>query len=141
MRETKPNFPGLLLGLILFVSGNWFGAIFFINILIFIYKGIQLPYAGPYLPMDIILYLCWGFMSLVRPKVGNRGLKRFDPIALFLFSASTLFALVASIYFAFFQTYVLRLEFFFNVFCLAFECLELILGVVSAIMYLIAQKV
>ena len=141
MRESTPNFPGLVLGLLLYVSGGWLGAIFVINILIFIYKGIELPYAGPYYPMDIILYCCWGFMSLVRVKVGNRGVKRFDPIALILFVVCSVFALVASLYFAFYQTYILRLEFFINVFSLALEAVEIILGLVSAIMYMSAQKV
>lgn len=44
-------------------------------------------------------------------------------------------------YFAFFQTYVLRLEFVFNIFCLALEVLEFLLGIISAIMYIAAQKV
>lgn len=141
MRETKPSILGLFLGLLIHVSSGWLALIFIINILLFIYKGIELPYAGPYFPMDVILYCCWGVMSLIRTQVGNRGVRRFDGVALIMFSVVTLFAMIASLYFALYQTYVLRLEFIFNIFSLALECIEFILGLGSAIMYLVAQKV
>lgn len=141
MRETQPNMLGLFLGLLLHVSSGWLALIFVINILLFIYKGIELPYAGPYLPMDIILYVCWGFMSLIRTQVGNRGVRRLDGVALIMFSVVTLFAMIASLYFALFQTYVLRLEFIFNIFSLALEIIEFLLGITSAIMYIVSQKV
>ncbi|EAY18690.1 hypothetical protein TVAG_062950 [Trichomonas vaginalis G3] len=141
MRETQPNILGLFLGLLLHVSSGWLALIFIINILLFIYKGIELPYAGPYYPMDVILYVCWGIMSLIRTKVGNRGVRRLDGVALIMFAVVTLFSGIGSLYFALFQTYVLRLEFIFNIFALALEILEFILGIGSAIMYIVAQKV
>ena len=141
MKETHPNFPGLLLGLIMFVTGKIFFWIFLINFILFIYKGINLPYAGPYLTMDILMYICWGLISLIRHKVGNRGVARFDPSALIFFGIITFFSICASIYFAFYQTYVLRLEFPFNFVSFIIETIELFLAFISGFLYSKSQSI
>jgi len=141
MRETKPNFPGLVLGLIMFVTGRVIFFIFVFNSILFYYKGQTLPYAGPYYSMDVTLYVSWGLISLIRHKVGNRGVARFDPTALFMFVLVTVFSIVSSVYFAFYQTYILRVEYPFNLFCLIVESVECFLGLLAGIMYKSQQSI
>lgn len=141
MRQTKPNIMSLILGLLLNISGYWLFGIWVLNILLFIYKGISLPYAAFCLPLDVVVHCCWGLMSLIRYQVGIRGVARSDSIALIFFGVSTIFALVSSIYLAFYQTYILRLEFIFNVFSLVLELAETILGTTAAVMYMMSRVV
>ena len=85
MRETKPNFPGLVLGLLMRVSMSWIFWIFWITLFVFIYKYYTLPYGPLYFGFEISFVICWGIISLLRIQVGSRAVSRFNPNSLFFF--------------------------------------------------------
>ena len=140
--EINPVLPAIWLSVLMNVSKNWFIWIFFINLLVWIYKGINLPYAGPYLGLEITYYVLWGLISLLRYSIGSHALSRCDPVQIIFFIISTLFAcLCCNLYFVRYQAYILRIELIMNSFCMAIEILEVILALVSMILYIKAQKI
>lgn len=140
--EIKPVLPAIWLSVLMNVSRNWFIWLFWINILVWIYKGINLPYAGPYLGLEITYYVLWGLISLLRYSIGKHALSRCDPVQIIFFIISTLFACVCcNLYFVRYQAYILRIELIFNSFCMAIEILEFILALISAIWYFKLQKI
>lgn len=140
MRDAEPNFPGLLLGLLMRVSKWWVFWIFWITVAVFFYKIYKLPYGPSYFGFEFSFVICWGIISFFRTQVGARGVARFNPLALWMFVISTFFAILVNIYLVFLQVYLLRIEFIFNSFCLGLELVELILGIVAALMYSKSQS-
>ena len=140
--EIKPVLPAIWLSVVMNVSKYWFIWIFWINILVWIYKGISLPYAGPYLGLEITFYVLWGLITILRYSIGGHALARCNGIQLIFFIVSTLFAILCcNLYFVHYQAYILRIELIINSFCMAFESLEVILALVSAIMYMKQQSI
>ena len=135
MRESKPVFPGLVLALILRISKSWLFWIFWIDVLVFIYKGIELPYHSEYLGFEISFLVSWGIITFFRIQVGTRAVARFQPLSFYLFIICTIFALIINCYLLFLQAYSLRIELILNSFCLGVEALEAILALASALMY------
>jgi hypothetical protein len=142
MLERKPIFPAIWLSLIVQVSASWIFWIFWINICVYIYKGICLPYAGPYFGLELTYYIVWGLTSVFRHIIGRHGLARCDPMALIYYVVVTVFTIVAcNLYFVHFQAYILRMELILNAFCMAVECLEAILALVCALVYMKQQAI
>lgn len=139
--EKKPVLPAIWLSVLLNVSRNWLICIFWINILVWIYKGVNLPYAKTYLGLEITYFVLWGLISLLRYSIGNHALSRCDPTQIIFFLISTAFAvLCCNHYFVWYQAYILRIELIMNSFCMAIESLEFILGLISCIWYFVIQK-
>ena len=138
--ESKPHPLSLFLSIIIHVSESWFLWAFGIQILLFIYKGITLLYAGPFLGLDISFFVSWGIITFIRHKIGRRGLARNDGIVLFWFFGLTLFALVANSYLIWFQSYVLRLEELVLIFLFCVESLEALLSLVLGIIAIVSDR-
>jgi transmembrane protein 216 len=140
MIERKPLLPGIWLALVMNLSRSWLFWIFWLNLIVYIYKGICLPYAGRYFDLEITFYVVWGCTTAFRSSVGRHGLSRCEPVGLILFAVITLFTILAcNLYFIRYQAYILRIELIFNSFCMALEILELILAIVCALLYMKAQ--
>jgi hypothetical protein len=136
MIERKPVLPAIWLSLIHHVSKSWVFWIFWINVLVFIYKGICLPYTKSEFGLEVTLYVVWGLTSVLRYSVGSHGLSRCEPLALIFYVLLTLFTMLCgSLYFVHYQVFVLRMELIFNAFCFALQGVETILALVCAIMY------
>lgn len=142
MFEKKPIFPAIWLALIMDVSSTWMLCIFWIEILVFIYKGVCLPYAAPYFGIEITFYIIWGLTTLLRNKIGDHGLARCEPKALVFYLIITLFTILCcNLYFVNYQAYILRIDLILNAFCMAVECLEAILALVCTIAYARKQAI
>jgi transmembrane protein 216 len=140
MLERKPILPAIWLSLIVQVSASWIFWIFWLNILVYIYKGIVLPYAGPYFGLELSYYIAWGLTSVFRHIIGRHGLARCEPTALIYYVIVTVFTIICcNLYFVHFQAYILRMELIFNAFCMAVECVEAVLGIVCAVVYMKQQ--
>jgi len=142
MIETKVFFPAVWLALIMYVSTSWMFWIFLMNIVVFIYKGVALPYSSPSLGLDVTYYCVWGLITLCRHSIGSHGLARGEPFALFSFVVITLFAIIGgNLYFTNYQTYILRIDLVLNAFCMAVECLEALLALICGIHYTRARRI
>jgi hypothetical protein len=142
MLDRKPALPAVWLSLIVQVSASWIFWIFWLNILVYIYKGICFPYTRSYFGVEVTYYIVWGLTSVLRYIIGHHGLARCDPIVLIYYVVVTAFTIIAgNVYFVRYQAYVLRMELILNAFCLAVECLEAILGLACAVVYIQQQVV
>ncbi|KAM4586335.1 transmembrane protein 216 isoform 2-T2 [Fundulus diaphanus] len=119
------------LQVLLYLNTWYFAAFYLAEILMFIYKGILLPYPPDNLVLDVVLLLL--FLALETLRIfyawkGNlceRSLSSF--VSLFiLFPCAAL-----AVYYLLLQTFVLRLEFLLSAVLLCFYGLELLLGVIS----------
>ena len=140
--EMVPVLPAIWLSVLMNSSRNWFISIFWINILVWIYKGINLPYAGPYLGLEVTYYVLWGLTTLLRYNVGCHALARCNPVQIIFYILSTLFTvLCCNLYFVRYQAYILRIELILNSFCMAIEGAEVLLALIAALMYMKQQAI
>ena len=110
-------------------------AIFLIEVLIYIYKGVNLPYPPNTLLAEVLLLLFFPVLEAVRLYFGMKGnLTRRIPALMvgLLFAVPTF---LTSIYFMIWQTYVLRLEFILAIIHVVFVSLELIFSIVALIAF------
>uniref|UniRef100_A0A673MT99 Transmembrane protein 216 n=1 Tax=Sinocyclocheilus rhinocerous TaxID=307959 RepID=A0A673MT99_9TELE len=113
---------------ILFHLNGWYFAAFFIaEILMFIYKGVILPYPQANLILDVVLLLLFLGLETLRLFYGqcDRSLALFVSVAVLVPCA------VLSVYYLLLQTFVLRLEFVLNAVLLCFYSFELVLGLMT----------
>uniref|UniRef100_A0A8C9XMU8 Transmembrane protein 216 n=1 Tax=Sander lucioperca TaxID=283035 RepID=A0A8C9XMU8_SANLU len=117
---------------LLFYLNSWYFAAFYLaEILMFIYKGILLPYPSDNLVLDVVLLVLFLGLETLRIFYGWKGNLCERSLA----SAAALFVLcpctALAVYFLLLQTFVLRLEFILNAVLLCFYALEFLLGLFS----------
>uniref|UniRef100_A0A671LKA5 Transmembrane protein 216 n=1 Tax=Sinocyclocheilus anshuiensis TaxID=1608454 RepID=A0A671LKA5_9TELE len=111
---------------ILFHLNGWYFAAFFIaEILMFIYKGVILPYPQANLILDVVLLLLFLGLETLRLFYGWKGNLCQHSLALFVSVA----VLVPC------ATFVLRLEFVLNAVLLCFYSFELVLGLMTILVF------
>ena len=110
-------------------------AIFLIEVLIYIYKGVNLPYPPNTLLAEVLLLLFFPVLEGVRLYFGMKGnlTRRIPALTVALLFAIPAFLI--SIYFMIWQTYILRLEFILAIIHVVFVSLELIFSVVALISF------
>ncbi|KAF3838841.1 hypothetical protein F7725_010609 [Dissostichus mawsoni] len=112
------------LQVLLYLNIWYFAAFYLAEILMFIYKGIILPYPSDNLVLDVVLLLL--FLGLETLRIFLRAS---------LASCASLFILLPctalAVYFLLLQTFVLRLEFILSAVLLLFYALEFLLGLLS----------
>uniref|UniRef100_A0A3Q3G1Q9 Transmembrane protein 216 n=1 Tax=Labrus bergylta TaxID=56723 RepID=A0A3Q3G1Q9_9LABR len=117
---------------ILFYLNSWYFAAFYLaEILMFIYKGILLPYPSDNLVLDVVLLLLFLALEILRLFYGWKGNLCERSLA----SCASLFILLPcaalAVYYLLLQTFVLRLEFILSAVLLCFYALEFLLGLLS----------
>ncbi|XP_056295653.1 transmembrane protein 216 isoform X5 [Pseudoliparis swirei] len=117
---------------VLFYLNSWYFAAFYLaEILMFIYKGILLPYPADNLVLDVVLLALFLGLETLRLFYGWKGNLCERPLA----SCAALLVLLPcaalAVYFLLLQTFVLRLEFLLSAGLLCFYGLELLLGLLS----------
>ena len=110
-------------------------AIFLVEILIYIYKGVNLPYPPNTLLAEVLLLIFYPVLEAVRLYFGMKGnlTRRIPALAVALLFAVPVF--LTSLYFMIWQTYILRLEFILAIIHVVFISLEIIFSVVSIITF------
>ncbi|XP_037531418.1 transmembrane protein 216 [Nematolebias whitei] len=117
---------------VLFYLNSWYFAAFYLaEVLIFIYKGILLPYPSDNLVLDVVLLLLFLALETLRIFYGWKGNLCERSLSSFL-SLFILFPCAAlAVYYLLLQTFVLRLEVLLSAVLLCFYGLEFLLGVIS----------
>ncbi|XP_026859384.1 transmembrane protein 216 [Electrophorus electricus] len=117
---------------ILFYLNRWYFAAFFIaEILMFVYKGVLLPYPQANLILDIVLLLLYLGLESLRLFYGCKGNLCESSLALTISVGVLVPCTVLSVYYLLLQTFVLRLEFIINAVLLCFYGLELVIGLMT----------
>ncbi|KAK9962952.1 hypothetical protein ABG768_006187 [Culter alburnus] len=117
---------------ILFHLNSWYFAAFFIaEILMFIYKGVILPYPQSNLILDVVLLLLFLGLETLRLFYGWKGNLCQRSLALFVSVSVLVPCAVLSVYYLLLQTFVLRLEVVLNAVLLCFYGFELLLGMMT----------
>uniref|UniRef100_UPI00398E83B0 transmembrane protein 216 isoform X3 n=1 Tax=Pristiophorus japonicus TaxID=55135 RepID=UPI00398E83B0 len=121
---------------ILLLLNSWYYAMYFvIEILLFIYKSLLLPYTSANLALDLVMLFLYLGVEILRIYFGSKGnlSQRKVPltISLMLLGPSA----VMAVYYMLLQTYVLRLEVTINAILLVFYVFELVLCTVGLIRF------
>ncbi|XP_030057020.1 transmembrane protein 216 isoform X2 [Microcaecilia unicolor] len=119
------------LEILLFLNGWYYATYFLLEILIFVYKGLILPYPTANLTLDIVMLFLYLGIEVIRIFYGSKGnlLQRKMPLTISL--GLMIPAAVMAVYYLLLQTYVLRLEAIVNIILLVFYALELLLSIVA----------
>nr|DBA17368.1 TPA: hypothetical protein GDO54_002831 [Pyxicephalus adspersus] len=121
---------------VLFFLNGWYDASYFlIEVLIFIYKGLILPYPTSNIILEVVILFLYLGVEVTRLYLGCRGnqCERKFPLAVSV--GLTIPAGLLSLYFLFLQTYALRLETVLSCILLLFYALEAILGCAALITF------
>ncbi|XP_060784020.1 transmembrane protein 216 isoform X1 [Neoarius graeffei] len=117
---------------VLFYLNVWYFAAFFIaEILMFIYKGILLPYSQANLILDIVLLFLYLGLEALRLFYGWKGNLCESTLILIVSVGVLVPCTVISVYYLLLQTFILRLEFILNAILLCFYTLELVLALIT----------
>uniref|UniRef100_A0A4W5PDM6 Transmembrane protein 216 n=1 Tax=Hucho hucho TaxID=62062 RepID=A0A4W5PDM6_9TELE len=111
------------LQVLFYLNGWYFSAYFLAEGLMFVYKGLLLPYPPATLTLDGVLLLVFFGLESLRISYGWKGNLTECSLAM---SVSVLVpCTVLSVYYLMLQTFVLRLEFILNAVLLSFYSLVL----------------
>ncbi|KAG2426456.1 hypothetical protein HXX76_011687 [Chlamydomonas incerta] len=142
-QQQKPRRRVLTsLGFQIFIYfGGWWDAIYYIlNILVFVYKGLQLPYPDQNFTMEFIFSWLWILIEIPRLFLASKGNKteRSTPIVLSFILVLPLLGMY--VYFVAFQTYVLKIDLFLNGAAIAFVGIQYIFGILAVIRFVMATR-
>ncbi|XP_044219461.1 transmembrane protein 216 isoform X2 [Thunnus albacares] len=131
MLGSQPILSSTPLQILLYLNCWYFAAFYLAEILMFIYKGVLLPYPSDNLVLDVVLLVLFLGLETLRIFYGWKGNLCERSLA----SAVSLFILLPcaalAVYYLLLQTFVLRLEFLLSAVLLCFYGLEFLLGLVS----------
>ncbi|KAI4874750.1 hypothetical protein NFI96_028368 [Prochilodus magdalenae] len=119
------------LQVLLYLNSWYFAAFFVAEVLMFVYKGVLLPYPQANLILDIVLLLLYAGLETLRLFYGWKGNLCERSLTLSVSVFVLVPCTVLSVYYLLLQTFVLRLEFILNAVLLCFYGLELILGLMT----------
>ncbi|XP_068181541.1 transmembrane protein 216 isoform X1 [Antennarius striatus] len=130
-----PRRSSVALQVLLLLNSVYFAAFYLAEILMFLYKGILLPYPSHTLVLDVVLLLLFLGLETLRIFYGWRGnlceRSLASCVSLFLLGACASLA----IYYLLLQTFVLRLEVVLSAVLLCFYSLEFLLGGFSVLAF------
>ncbi|KAK7916220.1 hypothetical protein WMY93_011981 [Mugilogobius chulae] len=119
------------LQILLYLNKWYFTSFYLAEVLMFIYKGVLLPYPTDNLVLDVVLLLLFLALETLRIFYGEKGNLCERPLSSCV-SVLVLFPCAAlSVYFLLLQTFVLRLEVILNSILLCFYGAEFVLGVIA----------
>ncbi|XP_024116124.1 transmembrane protein 216 [Oryzias melastigma] len=128
---SRPILSSTPLQVLLYLNSWYFAAFYLAEILMFVYKGILLPYPSDNLVLDVVLLLLFLALETLRIFYGWKGnlCERSLTSCLSLFILASCAAL--AVYYLLLQTFVLRLEFLLCAVLLCFYSLEFLLGFIA----------
>ncbi|XP_011798118.1 PREDICTED: transmembrane protein 216 isoform X1 [Colobus angolensis palliatus] len=117
---------------ILFFLNAWYNATYFLlELFIFLYKGVLLPYPTANLVLDVVMLLLYLGIEVIRLFFGTKGNLCQRKMPLSISVALTFPSAMMASYYLLLQTYVLRLEAIMNGILLFFCGSELLLEVLT----------
>ncbi|XP_004051356.1 transmembrane protein 216 isoform X1 [Gorilla gorilla gorilla] len=117
---------------ILFFLNGWYNATYFLlELFIFLYKGVLLPYPTANLVLDVVMLLLYLGIEVIRLFFGTKGNLCQRKMPLSISVALTFPSAMMASYYLLLQTYVLRLEAVMNGILLFFCGSELLLEVLT----------
>ncbi|XP_039767327.1 transmembrane protein 216 isoform X1 [Ornithorhynchus anatinus] len=123
------------LEILLFLNG-WYSATYFLlELFVFLYKGLLLPYPVANLILDVMMLFLYLGIEVIRIFFGSKGnlCQRMVPLGISL--ALTFPAAMMASYYLLLQTYVLRLEAVMNAILLLFYGSEMLLQVLTLVTF------
>ncbi|XP_077148825.1 transmembrane protein 216 [Ranitomeya variabilis] len=121
---------------VLFFLNGWYCASYFlIEALIFLYKGLILPYPTSNLVLEVAMLFLYLSIEVTRLYLGCRGNQCERKLPLVVSVGLTIPTGLLALYFLFLQTYALRLETVLSCILLLFYGLEAILCCVALITF------
>ncbi|KAM9832982.1 transmembrane protein 216 [Syngnathus typhle] len=128
---NQPILSSTALQVLLYLNCWYFAAFFLADVLMFIYKGLLLPYPTSNLILDVVLLVLFLGLEILRIFYGWKGNLCEHAVT----TAVSLFLLLPcitlSVYFLLLQTFVLRLEFLLGLVLLCFYGLQFLLSVLA----------
>ncbi|XP_051941007.1 transmembrane protein 216 isoform X4 [Hippocampus zosterae] len=128
---SQPILSSTPLQVLLYLNCWYFAAFFLATILMFIYKGLLLPYPASNLILDVALLFLFLGLEILRIFYGWKGNLCEHAVT----TAVSLFLLLPCItlsaYFLFLQSLVLRLEFLLGLVLLGFYSLQFLLSILA----------
>ena len=106
----------------------WLGIFFVVSILLYIYKGLSLPYRNAGLGFELTFLVVYAMIDWGRLYLGSLGnlTETAKPLAVFVVLSLPL--IFANVFFLRLQTYVLNVDEGLNIIALVLLCLEAVLG-------------
>ncbi|KAM4621926.1 transmembrane protein 216 [Polymixia lowei] len=126
----QPILSSTPLQVLLYLNSWYFAAYFLAEVLMFIYKGIMLPYPSDNLILDVALLLLFLGLEILRIFYGWKGNLCERSLATSVSVLILLPCTALAVYYLLLQTFVLRLEFILSAILLCFYGLEFLLGLV-----------
>ncbi|KAM9221882.1 transmembrane protein 216 [Dugong dugon] len=119
------------LEILFFLNGWYYATYFLLELLIFLYKGLLLPYPTANLVLDVVMLLLYLGIEVIRLFFGTKGNLCQRKVPLGISMALTFPSAMMASYYLLLQTYVLRLEAIMNGILLFFCGSELLLEVLT----------
>ncbi|KAG2489989.1 hypothetical protein HYH03_011618 [Edaphochlamys debaryana] len=121
--------------------GAWWDFIYYVvNIAVFIYKGLTLPYPSTNFAMEFSFSWLWILIDAPRLFLASKGNKTERALPIIFSGVLGLPVLGMYIYFIAFQTYVLKIDQLTNAIALIFMGLQFILAVLAVIRFIMATR-
>ncbi|KXZ56115.1 hypothetical protein GPECTOR_2g998 [Gonium pectorale] len=136
MNPSQPD-----VGPIFIYFGGWWDVVYYIlNILVFVYKGVQLPYPNRNFAMEFSFSWLWILIEVPRLFLASKGNKteRTVPVIFSFILSMPLIAMY--VYFIAFQTYVLKIDQLTNAIALIFMGIQMVFGILAMIRFIIASR-
>uniref|UniRef100_A0AAV2KEX5 Transmembrane protein 216 n=1 Tax=Knipowitschia caucasica TaxID=637954 RepID=A0AAV2KEX5_KNICA len=132
---SHPILSSAPLQILLYLNRWYFAAFYVAEILMFIYKGVLLPYPSENLALDVVMMALFAALETLRIFYAEKGNLCERSLA----SGISLLVLLPSaalcVYFLLLQTFVLRLELVLGALLLCFHCAEFVLGLLTLAMF------
>lgn len=130
------SFPGKRLSstpleILFFLNGWYYATYFLLELFIFLYKALLLPYPTANLVLDVVMLLLYLGIEVIRLFFGTKGNLCQRKMPLGISVALTFPSAMMASYYLLLQTYVLRLEAIMNSILLFFCGSELLLEVLT----------
>ncbi|XP_010597424.1 transmembrane protein 216 isoform X3 [Loxodonta africana] len=119
------------LEILFFLNGWYYATYFLLELFIFLYKGLLLPYPTANLVLDVVMLLVYLGIEVIRLFFGTKGNLCQRKMPLGISVALTFPSATMASYYLLLQTYVLRLEAIMNGILLFFCGSELLLEVLT----------
>ncbi|XP_072045648.1 transmembrane protein 216-like [Amphiura filiformis] len=138
--KTVEVLSSLPLQILLYLNGWYFIALWICEILMYIYKGVVLPYPSANLAGEIIMLFMLAAIEYVRLFFGKKGNLTEKLMHVGVSLALTLATLIGALYLILWQTYVLRAELILSVILLAFLALETVFSIITIVTFARAES-
>eukprot|EP00694_Reclinomonas_americana_P002250 EC787502.1.p1 GENE.EC787502.1~~EC787502.1.p1 ORF type:complete len:154 (+),score=39.65 EC787502.1:34-462(+) len=130
---SYPVLSSVFLALLMLIDKIWSIVFVALSLLIFVYKGLALPYpTGPY-AYEIIILILYLPVALVRLFLGDMGNELTRAKLLVWFLVLTVPVLAANVYYLILQIYVFSIDVALNGLSLIIIMLDTVVGLVTAI--------